>query len=249
MAITAFYKRRRNHMQSALSPNRGQYLRLMAISGFEIKIIQVAGFTWKNDPEVATSLEMFRWSLVACAFLFFALFGFAGEAREHYYRLYMSLARRIGKSTSTPYGAPHGYVVRLKCYCPDSLRLILFVFCSTPSVSYVKRTGGVVDPIVVQIGLDKDNLSVSISDQSSVPSTSMESTLNQDSMTLQDSNSDTVSFYTAESSDEPGTQDERQLAPPPAILPSVRPAPVSPQFPNASESTMPVHPSCSVETV
>ncbi len=161
MAISAFYKRRRNHMQLVSNPNRGLYLRLMAISATEMlatiplgtfyivlnarsgvvpwkgwaymhrhysKIIQVAGFTWKNDPVMAIGLEMFRWSLVLCAILFFALFGFAGEAREHYYRLYMSLARRIGKLGPTP----HAYVVRLKCCCPDSSRLMLFLSFTVP---------------------------------------------------------------------------------------------------------------------
>ena len=36
MAIYAFYKRRRNHMQLISSANRGRYLRLMAISSMEI---------------------------------------------------------------------------------------------------------------------------------------------------------------------------------------------------------------------
>jgi pheromone a factor receptor len=73
---------------------------------------QVAGFTWKNVPETATALEMFRWSLVLCAFLFFALFGFTVEAREQYYRLYKLLARHIITSSSAPHEAPHAYVVR-----------------------------------------------------------------------------------------------------------------------------------------
>ncbi|KAI0274469.1 pheromone A receptor-domain-containing protein [Russula aff. rugulosa BPL654] len=77
---------------------------------------QVAGFTWKNDPQLALALEMFRWSLVACAFLFFALFGLSAEARENYYRLYKSLARRISTSSSAPDGAPHAYVVRSRCF-------------------------------------------------------------------------------------------------------------------------------------
>jgi len=158
MAISAFYKHRRNYMQLVSSPNRGRYLRLMAISVTEIlgtiplgtyyivkdakagiipwkgwaymhrhysEVIQVAGFTWKNDPEMAINLEMFRWSLVFCAFLFFALFGFAAEAREHYYRLYKSLARRIGKSsTPTPPGAPHACVICSLCYCTPSLFII-----------------------------------------------------------------------------------------------------------------------------
>src|ERR1700753_2142491 len=42
------------------------------------EVEQVASFTWKN-VRGAIPLEMFRWSLVACAFLFFALFGLAVE--------------------------------------------------------------------------------------------------------------------------------------------------------------------------
>jgi len=153
MAIHAFYKRRRNHMQLISSASRGRYLRLMAISFVEIletipfgtyyivsnakmgvipwkgwaamhysEVEQVAGFIWRDDPVVSLNLELFRWSLVACAFIFFALFGFAGEAREHYFHLYKSLARRIGKSTSTSHGAPLACVVWVTVSaCPYSL--------------------------------------------------------------------------------------------------------------------------------
>ena len=79
---------------------------------------QVAGFTWKNDPQMALGLEMGRWLVVACAFIFFALFGLSVEAREKYYRLYKSLTRRtsIRTSSSASDGAPHAYVVRSRCF-------------------------------------------------------------------------------------------------------------------------------------
>ncbi|SRR6266478_3885619 len=80
------------------------------------EVRQVPSYTWKNDHRSALFLEMFRWSVVFCAFLFFALFGFAREAREHYFRLYKFLAGRIRKWTSTPYGAPRVCVVRSLCY-------------------------------------------------------------------------------------------------------------------------------------
>jgi pheromone a factor receptor len=148
MAICAFYKRRRNHIQLISGHNGGQYLRLMAISGTEIlgtiplgtyfivsdaklglepwkgwasmhshysEVNQFPNSLWKNDPNTASTIEMYRWSLVACAFVFFALFGFAVEAREQYYRLYKLLARCISKSSSAPHGAPHAYVVRSLC--------------------------------------------------------------------------------------------------------------------------------------
>ncbi len=105
---------------------------------------------------------------------------------------------------------------------PGSLGLILFILYSTPSVS--KRDGGITDPIVVQIGRDKDDLSLSLthSDQLSVLSISMESGLNSDSTTVQDSHSDTMSFYTAKSFGDLWMHDEYKSAPPPGILQTVR---------------------------
>jgi hypothetical protein len=254
MAIYAFYKRKRNHMQLISSANRGRYLRLMTISSIEIlgtiplgtyfivtdtkigvepwkgwarmhshysEVEHVAGFIWRNGSH---NIELFRWSLVLCAFIFFALFGFAGEAREHYYRLYNSLARRIGNSTSTPHGTPLACVVRLPCWSVLGLRDSFF--CSTPSVPYVKRNGGVTNPTMVQMGRNKDSLSISLTDQSSTLSISMESALNQGSMTLQDCDSDIVSFYTAKSFAEPRMEHQYQLSLPPGLLPTVRPVSV-----------------------
>jgi Pheromone A receptor len=257
MAIYAFYKRRRDHMQLISSANRGRYLRLMAISLIEIlgtipigtyiivsnakdgvvpwkgwaamhshysEVNQVAGFIWRDDP-VAYLFELFRWSLVACSFIFFALFGFAGEAREHYYRLYKSLTRRIGKSTSTPRGAPLGCVLRSSgmLVCPYSFGAHVIPFFSTRSVPpYVKRNGSVTSPIMVQMGRNKGSDSISTSltdDQSIVLDISMESALKQDSMTLQVSNSETVPYK-----GEPGVVHGSQVAPPPpGLRPTVRP--------------------------
>ena len=80
-------------------------------------VYQIAGFIWKDLPEAVLGLEVFRWSLVACAFTFFALFGFSREAREHYYRLYKTLARCFGYSMSTPCGAPHACVLLIRSSC------------------------------------------------------------------------------------------------------------------------------------
>ena len=69
---------------------------------------QTPGFIWKNIPLLAMAYETYRWSLVAGAFAFFALFGFAVEAREQYSRLYKLLARHInGTLSSTPHRVPH----------------------------------------------------------------------------------------------------------------------------------------------
>ena len=76
-------------------------------------VAQIAGFIWKNDPAAVTGLELFRWSLVFCSFIFFAFFGFADEARQHYRRVYTTLASHIGYSTFTLQGSSHAYVVYL----------------------------------------------------------------------------------------------------------------------------------------
>jgi pheromone a factor receptor len=91
-------------------------------------IEQVAGFIWKNDPLSVKGLEMFRWLLVACAFIFFALIGIADEARQHYRDVYTSLASRIGYLTSTLQGSSHVCVVHSLCWPPrDSLGLAFFL--------------------------------------------------------------------------------------------------------------------------
>jgi pheromone a factor receptor len=76
---------------------------------------QVAGFVWKNDPATGTGLELYRWLLVLCAFVFFSFFGFADEARQHYRRAYTTLASRVGYSTFTLQGSSHACVFHLLC--------------------------------------------------------------------------------------------------------------------------------------
>jgi Pheromone A receptor len=91
------------------------------------EVIQVPASIWKNDPDSVLGLEMYRWSLVLCAFLFFALFGFANEARQNYRRLYTSIASRIGYSTSILLGSSNAYVFySLYVFGLDSLGLKYF---------------------------------------------------------------------------------------------------------------------------
>jgi pheromone a factor receptor len=78
-------------------------------------VYQIPASIWKNNPDSVFGLEMYRWSLVLCAFLFFALFGFADEARQHYRHVYTSIASRIGHSTSTLLKSSQAYVVYSLC--------------------------------------------------------------------------------------------------------------------------------------
>ena len=60
------------------------------------EVAQIASFIWRHDYNTNNGLEMFRWSLVACAFVFFAFFGFTDETRQLYRRVYKPIANRIG---------------------------------------------------------------------------------------------------------------------------------------------------------
>ncbi|KAF8468719.1 STE3-like pheromone receptor [Russula ochroleuca] len=79
------------------------------------EVIQIAGFIWRNDPGMANGLEMFRWLLVACAFVFFAFFGFTDETRQLYRRVYKSIASRIGCSRFIFHGPSYLCVVHSLC--------------------------------------------------------------------------------------------------------------------------------------
>jgi len=58
------------------------------------QILQFPDSIWKNNPDLVVGLEVYRWSLVLCASIFFAFFGFAEEARQHYRLIYTSLFHR-----------------------------------------------------------------------------------------------------------------------------------------------------------
>ena len=97
---------------------------------------------------------------------------------------------------------------------------------------------------------DTSSVSLTLTDQLSDLSIYTESIRNSDSTALQDSNSSTLSFHTAESFDEPGTHDECQSSSPAGIM-FTAPASVPPHSSQADSfgSTMPVAPYSSVETV
>jgi pheromone a factor receptor len=64
-------------------------------------VILVPSSFWKYHHDMAQAVELHRWALVMWAFLFFAFFGFAEEARRNYRRAFTSLISRIGLSTSS----------------------------------------------------------------------------------------------------------------------------------------------------
>jgi pheromone a factor receptor len=252
MNIYLFYTRERRFRQlmSSVGLNRNRYIRLIAISATEILgtiplgtliivknaklgvdpwkgwawthedysvVYQVPASIWKNTPD-AFALEMYRWSLVLCAFLFFALFGFADEARRHYRSVYASIASRIGYSISALHKSSH----------------------AASSVPHVKGNGGIAVNAVKR-GVEKQDLSLSLSHQSSMPSISIANDHKiPDFRVEQFSPSNTMTAVTSssvESFHESKTQDQSTM-PSVVMMPTAPPATVPPHFPETTRSTL-----------
>ncbi|KAF8468714.1 STE3-domain-containing protein [Russula ochroleuca] len=177
------------------------------------KVIQVPSIVWENDPYLAGGLGVFRWSMVASAFVFFAFFGFADEARQHYRRVYTSIASRIGYSTSTLHGSSD----------------------ATSPVPYVKSG---VTVTVVRTTRSKRSSSVSTDQPSTLSiSSGIASDINPELKIEQYSPSNTVTSSSVESFDELRMQGQPTM-PAGVIMPTVPPASVPPHFPDRIESTM-----------
>ncbi|THH17677.1 hypothetical protein EW146_g3173 [Bondarzewia mesenterica] len=65
------------------------------------RVDQIPSVIWRADTHIQTSVELSRWLLVLCAFIFFAFFGFADEARKHYDLVYTRVASHLGYSSAT----------------------------------------------------------------------------------------------------------------------------------------------------
>lgn len=81
------------------------------------RVDQYPSILWRSSNISAVSIELNRWLLVVCAFIFFAFFGFADEARKNYRLAYVSVAKRVGLSTGNMSSGgtwtANGYVVAL----------------------------------------------------------------------------------------------------------------------------------------
>jgi pheromone a factor receptor len=65
------------------------------------RIDQFPAVLWRSYAPSISYFERTRWSVVACAFIFFGFFGFADEARKHYRSAYQSIAKRVTTSTGS----------------------------------------------------------------------------------------------------------------------------------------------------
>ncbi|KAI0682990.1 pheromone A receptor-domain-containing protein [Cerioporus squamosus] len=60
------------------------------------KVYQVPAAVWRSNRDTLISVELSRWLVPFCAFVFFAFFGFASEARAYYARIFKSLLKGVG---------------------------------------------------------------------------------------------------------------------------------------------------------
>lgn len=60
------------------------------------RIEQIPAFFWHQSRLVVLGLEFTRWVPVLCAFVFFAFFGFADEAKKNYRKAFWWVAGRFG---------------------------------------------------------------------------------------------------------------------------------------------------------
>lgn len=61
------------------------------------RVDQYPALMWRASPAVAVPIELSRWIVPATAFVFFAYFGFAEEARKNYRVAYLAISSRIQK--------------------------------------------------------------------------------------------------------------------------------------------------------
>ncbi|KAL4070140.1 pheromone A receptor-domain-containing protein [Scleroderma yunnanense] len=62
---------------------------------------QYPSVVWHSDQLNVISIELSRYVVVFCAFVFFGFFGFADEARRNYRLAYTSFAKKVGLTTAT----------------------------------------------------------------------------------------------------------------------------------------------------
>ena len=65
---------------------------------------EIPSVIWRGVYLEEVSLELPRWTVIFCAFVFFVFFGFADEARKNYRYAFQSVAKRVGLSTGSSFG-------------------------------------------------------------------------------------------------------------------------------------------------
>jgi pheromone a factor receptor len=72
------------------------------------RVQQIPSILWRSNTRTEISLELTRWLIVFCAFIFFAFFGFADEAKKNYRSGLSTIAKKVGINTETLFGSSGG---------------------------------------------------------------------------------------------------------------------------------------------
>ena len=83
------------------------------------RVSLVPAIIWRSDPSFRMSVELTRWLPVVCALVFFALFGFASEARKFYKNVFCGLLK-VFKGRSASVSQPKGFRYVLLFITSDS---------------------------------------------------------------------------------------------------------------------------------
>lgn len=65
------------------------------------RVNQIPSILWRSNPIAERNLELSRFFIILCAFIFFCFFGFAEEARKNYRSAIQSVTKRVGLSTGS----------------------------------------------------------------------------------------------------------------------------------------------------
>jgi pheromone a factor receptor len=93
---------------------------------------QYPALIWRVDHSTIVNIELSRWAVVICAFIFFGFFGFADEARKNYRLAFTSVAKKIGYTTAgtSSSGMSSSFGGKQNMSSSDGFRATLPVFVS-----------------------------------------------------------------------------------------------------------------------
>ncbi|TFK65309.1 STE3-like pheromone receptor [Pluteus cervinus] len=92
LSVFTFYMGTKGHVQPWISWEDTHY-------DFG-RVGKFASIVWMGNPNTRVPVEMTRWLPVLCAYVFFALFGFASEAQKHYARVFNAALKLVGYKRS-----------------------------------------------------------------------------------------------------------------------------------------------------
>ncbi|KLO16520.1 STE3-domain-containing protein [Schizopora paradoxa] len=105
---------------------------------------------WRLDHKAEIALELTRWLVVVCAFVFFAFFGFADEARRNYKRVITSALESRFVRKLVPRIRSKSDATKLS---PNNSRGVLPVFINRPPIHIEKKISMISDSSLTKASL------------------------------------------------------------------------------------------------